>query len=158
MHYRFRGQLEEANKEAEEWYIHIPRPTDKTPVLVIETAGASTLLTDPTISPFITAQVVHSLQFTKPYTHEETTSIDEPSPEQVEPEKPSPEQEGHKELNLEVQFEQALDIHEELAPQFGLPAPQQITPPMAQQPAVLISKLRGEPPEVFNEDQTKSKA
>jgi hypothetical protein len=50
-----------------------------------------------------------------------------------------------------------LDIHEEPAPQFGLPAPQQIAPPMAQQPALLIGKLRGEPPEVFNRDRTKSK-
>jgi hypothetical protein len=129
-----------------------------TPVLVVETAGASTLLTDPTISPFITAQVVHSPQFTELRTHEETPSTDKPSPEQVEPEELSPEQEGHKEPNLEVHFEQALDIHKEpiqLAPQLILPAPQQVAPPMAQQaqqPTVLITKLRGEPPEVFDGD------
>jgi hypothetical protein len=144
-HYKFGRQLEEANKEAEERYICIPRPTAKTPVLVVETAGVSTLSTDPTISPFITAQVVHSPQFTEPRTHEETPSTDKPSPEQVEPEEPSPEQEGHKEPDLEVHFEQALDIHEEpvqLAPQLILPAPQQVTLPMAQQaqqPAVLTT-------------------
>jgi hypothetical protein len=112
-------------------------------------------LADLTISPFITAQVVHSPQFTELHTHEETPSTNEPLPEQVEPEEPSPEQEGHKEPDLEVHFEQALDIHKEpvqLSPQLILPAPQQITPPMAQQPALLTGKWRGEPPEVFNGD------
>jgi hypothetical protein len=90
-HYKFGRQLEEANEEAEEQYICIPRPTAKTPVLVVETAGASTLSADPTISPFITTQAVHSPQFTEPRTHEETPSTDEPSPEQIEPKEPSPE-------------------------------------------------------------------
>jgi hypothetical protein len=76
-------------------------------------------------------------------------------PKQVEPEEPSPEQEGHKKLDLGVHFEQALDIHKEpiqFTPQFIPLAPQQITPPMAQQPALLTGKLRGEPPEVFDGD------
>ena len=51
-----------------------------------------------------------------------------------------------------------LDIHEEPAPQFGLPAPQQIAPPMAQQPALLTGKLRGKPPKVFDRDRIKFKA
>jgi hypothetical protein len=115
-HYKFGRQLAEANKEAEEQYIRIPRPTAKTPVLVVETTGVSTLLTDPTISPFITAQVIHSPQFTELCTHEETPSTDKPLSEQAKPEELSPEQEEHEKPNLEVHFKQALDIHKEPSP------------------------------------------
>jgi hypothetical protein len=133
-------ELETANKEAKEQYLHIPRPVPKPPVLVVKTEGVSTLVENLIISPYITTQATHSPQFTESHTHEETTSTNEPLPEQVEPKKPSPEQKGHEEPDLEVQFEQVLDIHKELllpkpiqfTPQFILPAPQQIAPPMAQ--------------------------
>jgi hypothetical protein len=81
-HYQFKDRLATANEEAEEQYLHIPRPIPKPPVLVIETEEVSTLAGDLTISLYITTQATHSLQFTEPHTHEETTSIDKPLPEQ----------------------------------------------------------------------------
>jgi hypothetical protein len=80
------------------------------------------------------------LQFTELCTYKKTTNTD----------KPSSEQEGHEKPDLEVQFEQALDIHKELVPpepiQLApiLPASQQVISPMAQQPTLLTGKLRGE--------------
>jgi hypothetical protein len=67
VHY-FLPRLEAANEEAEEQYLCIPKPALKPPVLVIKTEGVSTLVEDPTISPYIITQVTHSSQFTKPHT------------------------------------------------------------------------------------------
>ena len=86
----------------EEQYLYIPRLALKPPVLVVETEEVSTLVGNPTIFLYITTQVTHSPQFTKLRIYKETTSIDKPLPEQVEPEEPLPEQKEHKKPNLEV--------------------------------------------------------
>ena len=84
------------NKAAEERYQRLPRLS----TLTVHTAETSSLVGDPAISPFITAQsqATPSPSFTEPQTtpdHEESDSTEEPPSSTTD--KPSPEQVGQEE-------------------------------------------------------------
>ena len=151
------------------------------PTLTVTTAEPP-LAGDLSISPFIAAPG-SSPAFTEPREPpQEGSGSSGPTLPSVENE-PEPGQEGQEQPALEAQFEYTLDFQQEeenplepeeqppfLSPlqallQFTpaapippqLPAPQ-IVPPiaMAQQPAVVTTKLRGEPPTVFTGEREKA--
>src|SRR6266576_3039523 len=129
---------ETLNEAAEERYQRLPRLS----TLTVDTAGTSSLVGDPAISPFITAQsqVTHSPSFTEPQTesdHKESDSTEEPPSSTTN--KPSPEQVGQEEPVLEAQLEHTLHVQEEepvAPPPIAQPAPQVLIQVQASQPIV----------------------
>ncbi|HYT41612.1 MAG TPA: hypothetical protein VEP90_04660, partial [Methylomirabilota bacterium] len=100
---------ETLNEATEERYQRLPRLS----TLTIDTTGTSSLVGDPAISPFITvqSQATPSSSFTELQTipdYEESDSTEEPPSSTID--EPSPEQVGQEEPVLEAQLEQTLHV------------------------------------------------
>jgi hypothetical protein len=171
---RYPVELETQEEEAEERYQSFPKVVTPLPTLTIDTSGASSLVADPTISPFVaaTATAASSPAFIQSREPSDQAGSDRTdTPRNSTPDEPSPEQLGQEVPVLEEQLEYGLVIQEPeepplvqpVAPQLPapsvpqFPAPQPIAPTPAMAAAAQVpTRLVGNTPDIFNGDRTKA--
>jgi hypothetical protein len=160
--------LETQEEEAEERHLRFPKVATPLPTLTVDTSGASSLVADPTISPFVaaTATAASSPAFIQSREPSDQAGSDRTNtPRTSTPDEPSPEQLGQEVPVLEEQLEYGLVIQEPEEPPLvqpvppvpQFPAPQPIAPVPAMAAAAQVpTRLVGNTPDIFNGDRTKA--
>jgi hypothetical protein len=174
VYWRYLVELETLEEEAEERHQSFPKVATPLPTLTVDTLGASSLVADPTISPFVTATATAASSPAFIQSHEPSDQAGSDRTNTLHnstPDEPSPEQLGQEVPVLEEQLEYGLVIQEPedpplvqpVAPQFPVPpvpqfpAPQPIAPTPAMAAAAQVpTRLVGNTPDIFNGDCTKA--
>jgi hypothetical protein len=156
--------LETQEEEAEERHQRFPKVVTPVPTLTVDTSGVSSLVADPTISPFVaaTATAASSPAFIQSHKPSDQAGSDRTNtPRNSTPDEPSPEQLGQEVPVLEEQLEYGLVIQgpeepplvQQVAPQLPVPpvpqfsAPQPIAPAPAMAAAAQVpTRLVGNTP------------